>query len=201
MDPLILLLYFAFVIPSAIFHEFGHAFAANTLGDPTPRLAGRLTLNPFPHIDLLGTLALPFLLLVMTGGQSMFAYAKPVPFNPYNLKKAPKMGSAIVGVAGPLSNLLLAVVFGMIAQVVGGNLGQVLSVLVYVNCGLMIFNLLPIPPLDGSKVLFAFFPHSWRNIQNTLENYGIVIFILLLGVISTIIGPLVNGLASLLLGF
>lgn len=198
MDPLSLILYFAFVIPSAIFHEYAHGFAADLLGDPTPRRAGRLTLNPLPHIDPIGTLLLPVLLMISSNGALMFAYAKPVPFNPYNLKY-PKWGPAIVGGAGPFANFLLAVVFAFLARLIGGNLAVILSTLVYVNIALMMFNLLPVPPLDGSKLLFALLPPSMHNVQIWLEKYGIILFVLLLLGVGSVITPLVNGLYNFLI--
>ena len=173
-----LIFYFVIIIPSAIIHEVAHGLMADHLGDPTARYAGRLTLDPRAHIDLWGTILMPLLLFFSTGGRFLFAYAKPVPYNPYNLKNQ-KWGPAMVGLAGPAANFLLAFCFAMVIRFVplSDTLVQLLSTIVFANIGLMIFNLVPIPPLDGSKVLFALLPYSLSNIRVFLERYGFVILL------------------------
>ena len=142
------------LIFSVILHEVAHGHMANWLGDPTARLAGRLTLNPLRHIDPLGSVILPALLLI-THAPILIGYAKPVPYNPYNLRG--RYGEGLVAFAGPGTNILLALIFGFLIRFSGAQLGPDLisafAIIVYVNMLLALFNLLPIPPLDGSKVL------------------------------------------------
>ncbi len=188
------------IIPSAIFHEYAHGWMANQLGDPTAKYAGRLTLNPIVHIDKWGTLIMPLLLLVVTQGSFLFAYAKPVPYNPYNLKSQ-KWGPAAVAVAGPISNLLLAFVFGQLMRYVpDGPLSMLLSVVVYANVLLAVFNLLPIPPLDGSKLLYAVLPDSMWKVKQILEQYGFFILLAFIMVGFSWIHPIINYIYLLLIG-
>ncbi len=151
------------LIFSVILHEMAHGYAANWLGDPTARLQGRLTANPLVHIDPLMSVIIPALLIV-TGSPIVFGAAKPVPYNPYNLKDQ-RWGEAIVAAAGPFTNILIAVVFALLmrnSEILGLNasfLSISLSV-VFLNIFLAIFNLIPIPPLDGSKILARVLPTS-----------------------------------------
>ena len=133
MDPIQLIYYFLITIPSAILHEYAHGAVADRLGDPTARYAGRLTLNPIPHIDLWGTILMPLMLSIATGGRFMFAYAKPVPYNPYNLKNQ-RWGPVMVALAGPLSNFFLAWAFGLSMRFVSSPaLAGFLSIIVFIN--------------------------------------------------------------------
>jgi len=155
------------VLLSISIHEFSHALVADRLGDPTPRLAGRLTLNPIAHIDPLGLLAL---LLVRIG------WAKPVPINPYNFKN-PNQGMMLTGLAGPASNLFLAWVLAIVLKNVPIRTDiwiMALQMGISINLALMIFNLLPVPPLDGSRIYTQYLPAEW---QYNLEKYGIFILI------------------------
>ncbi|NQU99606.1 MAG: site-2 protease family protein [Parcubacteria group bacterium] len=174
------IMFFAWVISLVVaisIHEFAHAFAANSLGDPTAKLQGRLTLNPLSHLDPWGTL-----LLLFAG----FGWGKPVPFNPYNLKNQ-KFGPAIISLAGPFSNFVLVVVFGLILKYLYPLTGlgyesalfYFLYTLIIINAILMAFNLIPIPPLDGSKILFSVLPDSMANIKEMMERYGFMILIML----------------------
>ena len=164
-----MLFFLIVIIASAILHEYSHGWVADRLGDSTARYAGRLTLNPLAHIDLFGSVILP-LLMIPTG--ILFAYAKPVPFNPYNLKDQ-KWGPAWVAVAGPISNFVLAFIFGLLLQYLpASNLSVFLFIIVYANVMLGTFNLVPIPPLDGSKLLFAIMPDSMMHVKEQLERYG-----------------------------
>lgn len=157
---------------SVILHEVAHGYMANYLGDPTARLAGRLTLNPLPHIDPVGTLILP-LLLVLTNSPVFIGYAKPVPVNPYNLPG--KYDEPLVAFAGPFVNIVLAVVFGLAIRFAGAALGPGLmtafSAIVYVNLLLALFNLVPLPPLDGSKVLLGLFAALSRGLARSYETF------------------------------
>lgn len=169
--------YFFIIIPSAILHEYAHGAAAERLGDPTARRAGRLTLNPAVHVDLWGTILIPFILFVSTGGQYLFAYAKPVPYNPEKLRNK-RWGTAAVALAGPTMNFLLAFAFGLVVRLLpeGSVASGFLSIIVYANILLGIFNLMPIPPIDGSKVLQALL--SPRRMQQPLEQYGTLLLLI-----------------------
>ena len=181
------------LILSVVVHEVSHGYVAEWLGDQTARLAGRLTLNPLKHLDPFGSVLLPaFFLLV--GSPIFFAYAKPVPYNPYNLTNQ-RWGPAVVGLAGPAANILMALAFAAIL-----NLGifpeASLSILIWIiriNIWLALFNLIPIPPLDGSKLLFSLLPPSLYNLERMLEQYGFFILIALLFVLpGLLLAPLAN---------
>lgn len=188
MDFLSIIFFVVVIVLSAIVHEYSHGWVANQLGDPTAKYAGRLTLNPMAHIDLFGSIILP-LIMIPTG--ILFAYAKPVPYNPYNLKDQ-KWGPSIVAVAGPLSNLILAAVFGLIIQIMPvGAMTPFLSIIVYANVLLAVFNFVPIPPLDGSKVLFALLPPSMMHVRMFLERYGFVLLLIFIFFFFQWIVPLV----------
>jgi Zn-dependent protease len=198
MDILNLIFYFIIVIPSSILHEYAHGWMAERLGDKTARYAGRLTLDPRSHIDLWGTLIMPIFLFVATGGRFMFAYAKPVPYNPYNLKNQ-KWGPALVGFAGPFANLLLAVAVGLFLRLIPGSFfAEYLAIVVYINIMLMVFNLVPIPPLDGSKILYAVLPDSAENIKNFLDRNGFFILMFFVFFMFELISPLINILFNLI---
>ncbi|MCR4279883.1 MAG: site-2 protease family protein [Candidatus Komeilibacteria bacterium] len=166
------------VLYAIVVHEFSHALAANKQGDPTPRLDGRLTLNPWPHMDMFGTIILP-VLLIMSGSPLVFGWAKPVMVNPANFRNQ-RWGNTIVSLAGPAANLISAVVFIVILkilislQVVTPNnyLSLFLIYLVMINVILMIFNLIPIPPLDGSKLLFDVLPARYEGFKFWLTKNG-----------------------------
>ncbi len=182
------------LILSIIVHEVAHGYAADSLGDPTARLAGRLTLNPVPHIDLMGSIILPGL-LVLTNSPIFFGWAKPVPYNPYNLKNV-RWGEAIVAVAGSATNILLAIVFGLIVRF-GGSLGlseatlSVAAVIAFVNLFLGLFNLIPFPPLDGFTALRAALPWHLASGLNRFEQQvrgaGVVSLIVFLLVFSFVL--------------
>jgi Zn-dependent protease len=193
--------YFLVIVPSAIIHEYAHGWAADTMGDPTAKYMGRLTLNPLKHIDLWGTILMPIMLSLMTGGRFLFAYAKPVPYNPYNLKNQ-KWGPALVAIAGPMANFLLAAAFALLLRLVpmGQDLASLLAIIVYANIMLMIFNLVPIPPLDGSKILYAVLPDSARGLKNFLDRYGFVILLFFVFFLFELIQPIIDSLFRLLVG-
>jgi Zn-dependent protease len=189
------LLWIALLIPSITFHEFMHGYAAYRLGDPTAKNAGRLTLNPLPHIDPFGTVLLPLLLAL--GGGPVFGYAKPVPVNPSRFKDIRK-GDLITGLAGPAANLFLAlvgaaVVWGALLvvpvnQAAAGTMISVGSGLVMVNLVLMFFNLIPIPPLDGSSIVPIFLPDSMLHGWYRIQQYSFVVLLVLLFVVPQALG-------------
>ncbi len=191
----------AVLILSVVVHEVSHGWVANYLGDPTARLQGRLTLNPLPHIDLIGSVLVP-LLLFFTNAGIMFGWAKPVPVNPYNLRG--KYGEAIVAVAGPLSNIFLAVAFGLLIRFafafLPASFVQIAVTVVILNIVLAIFNLVPIPPLDGSKILFAFLPYHLQDLRNSLERWGFFIVLIFIVFLWQFLTPVIGVLFSLLTG-
>lgn len=200
MSPVFLIFYFLIIIPSAIIHEYAHGWAADSLGDPTAKYAGRLTLNPKAHIDLWGTILMPLFLFFLTNGTFLFAYAKPVPYNPYNLKNQ-KWGPALVALAGPMSNFLMAFCSALLLKFLPANIAiaPFLSIIVYANLLLMIFNLIPIPPLDGSKVLYSVLPDSAYKFKAFLEKYGFVILLLFIFFFFNLISPVINSLYTWLI--
>jgi Zn-dependent protease len=195
-----LIFFFLIIIPSAIWHEYAHAWMADYLGDDTAKRLGRLTLNPLSHIDLFGTILMPVTLFLISGGGFLFAYAKPVPYNPYNLHNQ-KTGPALVGLAGPLANLMVAIVFGLIVRFLpAGNFADLLSIIVYANILLMVFNLIPIPPLDGSKILYAILPDRWANVRMFLDRYGFFIILFFLFFAFSIIQPIIGIVFKFIVG-
>lgn len=150
------------IILSAIFHEFFHGWMAYILGNPTAKYAGRLTLNPLKHMELMGTVIIPLFLLFFSGG--FIGWAKPVPYNPYNLRDQ-KFGSTKVAFAGPGANFLIAILFALILRFfqIGGPFYIAVSWIVYINIFLALFNLIPIPPLDGSKLIMDLFPEKYQQ--------------------------------------
>lgn len=177
----------AVLILSIIVHEVAHGFMANSLGDPTARLAGRLSMNPFKHVDVLGSIVIPAFLYFSNAG-FLFGWAKPVPYNPYNIR-APfglshKWAEALVAIAGPATNMLLALIFAGFAHM-SSSIGGVtqasasfIGYVVYMNVMLALFNLIPIPPLDGSKVIGAFLPRpladGYTRFLRGFEQYGVL---------------------------
>lgn len=168
------------LIISVILHEVAHGYMANWLGDPTARLAGRLTLNPVSHIDPIGSIVLPAL-LVITSSPFLIGYAKPVPYNPYNLKS--KWGETLVAAAGPGTNLLLAIIFAVLIRTGGVAMTtpmlSAFATIVYINLLLALFNIIPIPPLDGSKVFSGLLAplgavgRAYETFRESLERLGV----------------------------
>lgn len=202
-NPIQFLIVAGMLVAAIAVHEFSHAAAADHLGDPTPRLAGRLTLHPMAHLDPLGTL-----LLFIAG----FGWGKPVPFDPFNLRD-PKRDAAIISFAGPFSNLIMAVLGSLLLRATIGFphlaaaafFSDILSLFIYFNVLLAVFNLIPVHPLDGFKVVAGLLPKKYYHDWLSLEPYGMIFLILLIfpffgaSPITTFISPIVNFLLSFLL--
>lgn len=202
------------ILIAIILHEVSHGFVANKLGDPTAKMMGRLTLNPVAHIDLFGTILMPLFLLVSTGGQFVFGYAKPVPINPYNFRN-PKRDMAISAAGGPLMNMFVALVSVIILKYLiipaSGSaseevmvkiikpMGMMLNASIQINIVLAAFNLIPIPPLDGGRVLMGFLSDSQAHLLGKVEPFGMIIVLLLVmsGMASVVMTPLIKLLLSL----
>ncbi len=172
------------LIFSVMIHEISHGYVAERLGDQTAKLAGRLTLNPLKHIDPIGSIILP-VVLFLSGANFILGWAKPVPYNPYNLKKDMKYGPLKVALAGPASNLLVLIVLGVFARLGAGYLDPtfigLMGFIAMLNISLAFFNLIPIPPLDGSKILTLILPRRYALILENFSFYGIfIVFGLLL---------------------
>jgi len=184
---------FVILIFSAIVHEVMHGVVAEKLGDNTARYAGRITLNPIPHIDPFGSILLPAILLAV-GSPIIFGAAKPVPVNFNNLRN-PKLGMALVSLAGPLSNFALAVFFVIPIKLgfVNSISAPILMQAILINIVLGTFNLIPIPPLDGSKILVALAPDEWMYKILSFERYGfiLVLLFLMVGLLDKILIPVI----------
>lgn len=189
MDFEFLIFQLCVLIFSVMIHEVAHGFVAEKLGDDTARMAGRLTLNPLKHLDFFGSLLLPFLLF-LTNSPVVLGWAKPVPYNPYKLHKDYKYGPLKVALAGPASNLILLLVFGFIArfgfEFFSPNLVSIFAFIAYLNVYLAVFNLLPIPPLDGSKLLPIIFPRFAAQIER-IGFMGIAFVFVFLMLFSSVI--------------
>jgi len=189
-------------------HEFAHSYIADYLGDPTPKLMGRLTLNPLAHLDMIGTVLLP-LLMILSGSNLLIGWAKPVQIDSFNLRN-PKKDSALISLAGPASNLIFAAILSILIQIPFIGLLDYLFIglfikLIQINVILAVFNLLPVHPLDGFKVVAGLLPQKLYRDWMELERYGMIILLFLIfpffgsAPISKIISPVVNFILSLLI--
>lgn len=181
------------LIFSVILHEVAHGYMADRLGDPTARLSGRLTLNPLKHIDPIGSIIVP---LITSLAGFTFGWAKPVPYNPYNLKNK-RQGEFLIAAAGPASNLLLALIFGTIIRFlsIDGSISlpvlTVFSYIVIINIVLAIFNLIPLPPLDGSKILFSVLPNQYDRGRMIMEQYAPIFVLIVVFFLWQILAPVI----------
>ncbi|MCR4281277.1 MAG: site-2 protease family protein [Candidatus Kaiserbacteria bacterium] len=196
----------AIIMFSAVIHELMHGVAANKLGDPTARLLGRLTLNPIVHLDAFGSVLLP-IVLALTHSPVLFGWAKPIPYNPFNLRPG-RFSEAIVAGAGPASNLVIAFLGGaVIRSGILPGYNEIFFLIIAVNIMLCIFNLIPIPPLDGSKVLSAILPRAlsmsynqWRTKMEYNPFIGMGIVLVLILFLGDAFGNLIYGVAHLIAG-
>ncbi len=176
------------VLFSITLHEAMHAYVSNWLGDDTAKQEGRLTINPLSHIDPLATVLLPLILAAL--GAPPFGAAKPVPFNPARVRYG-DYGAALVGLAGPLTNLVLAflafVIFAL-SGFAGGGIGSVLQIFILVNLAFFVFNMIPLPPLDGSRLLYAVAPDSIRQAMASMEQFGIYVVLIVVLLLNAQLG-------------
>jgi len=206
MDIISIAITLVILLFSVVLHELSHGIVADKLGDSTARYSGRLTLNPIPHLDLFGSILLPLFLFIV-GSPIIFGAAKPVPVNYFNLRN-PKRDMALVSLAGPGTNFIIAIAFalpirfGLIDASAGLGFDIILQA-VLLNLVLGIFNLLPIPPLDGSKIFASFFSDEIMYKMLSLERWGflLIILFLYLGLIGTVLIPILSFISQILLGF
>jgi Zn-dependent protease len=207
MDPILVIFQITILIFAVIIHEVSHGVVALSLGDPTAKLAKRLTLNPIPHIDIYGSIILPLLMGIASGGAFVFGYAKPVPFNPYLLKDQ-KWSPALVALAGPASNLVLAILLGFFYRIasiftsIPSEIGQLFVIAIIINLVLAVFNSVPIPPLDGSKIIAPLLPEKFLRSEfyTILEQQGMWIVLIFVFFGFGLIAPIIDGLAKLIIG-
>jgi Zn-dependent protease len=188
---------------SVVIHEVSHGLMSDYLGDPTASYACRLTLNPINHLDPLGSIILP-LVLFFTNSPILVGWAKPVPINPYNLRDQ-RFGPAKVALAGPMSNILVAIFFALLIRFVGvyisSSLLMIFAFITQVNLMLAIFNLMPVPPLDGSHIFFGLFPSLEEKSRIFFSQFGIIFLIFFIFFIFPLIFPVINFLFNLLTGY
>ena len=195
--------YIVILIMSIVIHEVSHGFMAEYFGDDTARNAGRLTLNPIKHIDLFGSILLPAVLILSHAG-FLFGWAKPVPYNPNNLSNR-KWGTIAVAGAGVLANFFIAIIFGLILRLtidmaLPPGFYFITSAIVLMNLALAIFNLVPIPPLDGSKILFSFLPEKAFSFIITYERYSLILLLIFIVFFSEYLYPILAFLFHLVTG-
>jgi len=195
--------FIAILIMSVVIHEISHGFVALRFGDKTALYAGRLTLNPLRHLDFFGSIILPAF-LVLSHSPFLFGWAKPVPYNPNNLTNR-KWGTITVASAGVLANLFLAIFFGLVLHfsinsAVSVSFVSIISSIVLINLGLAIFNLVPIPPLDGSKILFSILPRSFYSVISFMEQYSLILIVVFIVFFADYLFPILAYLFQLITG-
>ena len=206
MNAMDAIFYIAILIMSIVIHEVCHGFMAKRFGDNTALYAGRLTLNPLVHLDMFGSIILPIILFI-SHSPFLFGWAKPVPYNPENLSDK-KWGTIAVASAGVIANIFIAVFFAMVMRLVplilpslaSASFYFITSTIVIVNLGLGIFNLIPIPPLDGSKILFNLLPDSLYSVVQLLEQYSLIFLVIFIFFFSNYLYPILSFLYHLFTG-
>jgi Zn-dependent protease len=200
MEPLTFIVTIIILVMSIVLHELSHGYVAELLGDPTPRLQGRLTINPLKHLELFGSIIVP-IITALSG--FTFGWAKPIQWNPYNIKNI-RVGELLISLAGPMSNILIAVVFGLVirfgADTFSAPFLAISAYIVGINITLAIFNLIPVPPLDGSKVLFSLLPPSMSHIRANFEKYSIFLILIFIIFIWRFIEPIIPFLFRVITG-
>ncbi len=193
------LIFIVVLLFSVIAHELAHGYMAEKLGDPTARLAGRLTINPLAHLDMFGSVILPFFLII-THAHFLVGWAKPVPVNPQNFRNK-KWGGALVALAGPATNIVIAVVFSLLFHLVSttSSVAPIFVAIVATNIALAVFNLIPIPPLDGHHILFALLGRHALKVGYFLRKYSLIILIIFIMYGWKLVSPLVISLVNILL--
>lgn len=185
---------------SVVIHELSHGYTAELLGDPTPRLQGRLTLNPLKHLELFGSLIVP---VITSMAGFTFGWAKPVQWNPYNVKNK-RWGELVIALAGPISNFIIAIAFGVVLRTIGPSLSdsfiQISFYVIAINIVLAVFNLVPIPPLDGSKVLFSLLPPRFAQVREALERYSIFFFLIMVFFLWRFVEPIIPFIFKIIVG-
>lgn len=201
MESITIIFSIIIVIISVMFHELAHGTMADYLGDKTARFAGRLTLNPLKHLEWIGSFLVP-LLCVISGSGFIIGWAKPVPFNPHNLKYK-RWGPALVAFAGPLINIIIAVITSLIIKVAAATASpafiQMMVTVLAINIALAVFNLMPLPPLDGHHILGAIFPRYQRWSAQFMDKFGIVGLVIVIFLLSSFISPVIGFFINLLL--
>ena len=197
-----LLISFGFLMIAMSVHEFAHGWVAFKLGDNTAKAMGRLTLNPLAHIDPFGTVILPLIIFIASGGRFIFGAAKPVPIN-YLALKNPKKDMIWIGFSGPLANFLFAVVLRIVLPLVillAPALAEIFKILIFINIILGVFNLIPIPPLDGSRVLIGLLPRDLASSYAKIEPFGffIIMLLIMMGLFDAFVWPLVGIILDML---
>ncbi len=203
MDATNAIFYILILIMSVVIHEVSHGFMAEYFGDKTARFAGRLTLNPLKHLDFFGSIILPAV-LVLSNSPFLFGWAKPIPYNPDNLSNK-KWGTIAVASAGVLSNFCIAIIFGIIIRLTSDlalpeGFYFITSIIVLINLALGIFNLVPIPPLDGSKILISFLPESFASNILKFEQYSLILLLIFIVFFSNYLVPILRYLFHFLTG-
>ena len=201
MDFQLALFQITVLIFSAVIHEVSHGAMANYLGDPTAKNLGRLTLNPLKHLEVFGSFLFPLMTYFGSGGNFLFGWAKPVPYNPLFLRD-PKRGAAYIAIAGPIANFSVAFVLGMVLRTISlpDAFAMALSIIIYINILLGVFNLVPIPPLDGSKLLFAVLGNKHAAIERFLEQNGMLILLVFIFFGFQFLTPIIGVLFRLFSG-